>query len=286
MVLSAREGRRAIPNHHTRKVPEVSQEQREELQRWLRRRDAAQALALRARIILESAEGMSDQAVARALGTTRATAGKRRRAVVTACWTSRGQERRVWCRTWTWSVSWCARWRRCRAGLPLRPGWPRQQMHDYKRNGTTSLFAALNTATGEVISRVSRQHRSVEFKKFLAIIDKAVLAELDIHLVLDNYSTHKTAMIHNWLLCRPRFDIYFTPTSASWMHQVERWLAETTRECTRCETFPGTQALGTAITEDLNVDNDDPKPLVWATSADQILESLRIYCETISGAED
>ena len=121
--------------------------------------------------------------------------------------------------------------------LPLRPGVPRRQTHDYQRNGTTSLFAALNTATGEVIGKCYRRHRSVEFKKFLALIDKAVPADLEIHLVLDNYGTHKTAMIHNWLARRPRYQLHFTPTSASWINQVERWFAEITRQQIRRGSF-------------------------------------------------
>ena len=114
--------------------------------------------------------------------------------------------------------------------LPMRPGAPEQRTHDYRRHGTTSLFAALNTATGEVIGKCFRKHRSVEFKRFLALIDKAVPPDLDIHLVLDNYGTHKTAMIHDWLARRPRYHLHFTPTSASWLNQVERWFAEITRQ--------------------------------------------------------
>ena len=166
--------------------------------------------------------------------------------------------------------------------LPMRPGVPRRQTHDYRRNGTTSLFAALNAATGEVIGKCYRRHRSVEFKKFLGIIDQAVPAELDVHLVLDNYGTHKTAMIHNWLLRRPRYHLHFTPTSASWINQVERWFAELTQKRIRRGSFASTQALEQAIREYLAVYNEDPKPFVWTKRADQILESLKIYCEYIS----
>ena len=169
--------------------------------------------------------------------------------------------------------------------LPLRPGVPRRQTHDYKRNGTTSLFAALNTATGEVIGKCYRGHRSVEFKRFLALIDKAVPAELEVHLVLDNYGTHKTAMIHNWLARRPRYHLHFTPTSSSWINQVERWFAEITQKQIRRGSFRSTQALEQAIREYLAVYNEDPKPFVWTKSADQILESLRFCCEEISDTE-
>ena len=106
--------------------------------------------------------------------------------------------------------------------LPMRPGTPERRTWDCKRHGTASLFAALNVATGEVIGKCCRQHRSIEFKKFLAIIDKAVPEELAVHLVLDSYGTHKTALIHNWLARRPRFHLHFTPASASWIHQVKR----------------------------------------------------------------
>ena len=145
----------------------------------------------------------------------------------------------------------------------LRPGLPSQQMNNYTRNGTTSLFAALNTAICELIGKCCREHCSVELKKFLAIIDKAVLTELDLHLVLDNYSTHKTAMIHNWLLHRPRFHLHFRPTSAPWINQVQRWFEDIRRECIRCGTLPSTQVLETATKHYLQVYNDDPQPFVW-----------------------
>ncbi len=154
--------------------------------------------------------------------------------------------------------------------LPMRPGAPEQRTHDYRRHGTTSLFAALNTATGEVIGRCFRKHRSVEFKRFLAVIDKAVPPDLDIHLVLDNYGTHKTAMIHDWLARRPRYHLHFTPTSASWLNQVERWFAEITRQQIRRGTHRSTQALEAAIKEYLAVYNEDPKPFVWTKTAEQI----------------
>jgi len=134
--------------------------------------------------------------------------------------------------------------------LALRPGTPQRRTYDYQRNGVTSLFAALNVATGEVIGKCYRRHRAIEFKKFLALIDKAVPPELEVHLVLDNYGTHKTAMIHNWLARRPRFHLHFTPTSASWLNQVERWFAEITRRQIRRGSYRSTLALG----------NKQPKP--------------------------
>ena len=133
-----------------------------------------------------------------------------------------------------------------------------------------------------MIGKCCRKHRSIEFKKFLAIIDKAVSEELAVHLVLDNYGTHKTAMIHNGRARRPRFHLHFTPTSASWIHQVERWFAEITRQRIRRGTFRSTLALEKAIKEYLAVYNEDPKPFIWTKSADQILESLQSYCTRIS----
>ena len=120
--------------------------------------------------------------------------------------------------------------------LPLGPGRPAQRSHDYKRHGTTSLFAALNTKTGEVIGECYRRHRSVEFKKFLSVIDRNVPKDLSVHLILDNYNTHKTAMIHSWLAKHPRFSLHFTPTSASWLNLVERWFGMITeRNVAGCE---------------------------------------------------
>ncbi len=146
--------------------------------------------------------------------------------------------------------------------LPLRPGLPEQRTHDYKRHGTTSLFAALNVATGEVIGRCYRRHRSAEFLKFLRVIDQSVPKDQEIHLVLDNYSTHKTALIHNGLLRRPLFHLHFTPTSSSWMNLVERWFAAITNDQIRCGTHRSTKELETAIKEYLEVYNEDPNPQI------------------------
>ena len=166
--------------------------------------------------------------------------------------------------------------------LPLRPGTPARQTHDYKRHGTTSLFAALDIATGEVIGKCYPRHRSVEFRKFLTVIEKKVPKELEIHLVLDNYSTHKTAMIHKWLLRRPRFHLHFTPTSASWLNQVERWFAEITNKQIRRGSYRSTRQLEQSIRDYLTIYNEDPKPFIWTKSADDILESLQGYCKRIN----
>jgi len=166
--------------------------------------------------------------------------------------------------------------------LPMRPGKCERRTHDYERHGTTSLFAALNTATGEVLGKCYRRHRSVEFRRFLDVIDKNVPAELEIHLVLDNYGTHKTALIHNYLLSRPRFHLHFTPTSASWLNQVERWFALITEKRIRRGTFRSTPALEDAIRQYLEAYNRESKPFVWTKSASEILDNLAHYCGLIS----
>lgn len=163
--------------------------------------------------------------------------------------------------------------------LPLRPGQAERRTHDYERHGTTSLFAALNTATGTVLGKCYSRHRSIEFKKFLAEIDRAVPADMNIHLVLDNYGTHKTALIHNWLVKRPRFHLHFTPTSSSWLNLVERWFGLITAKQIRRGTFRSTGELEKAIRKYLDIHNENPKPFIWTKTADQILQSLRRYCE-------
>jgi len=166
--------------------------------------------------------------------------------------------------------------------LPMRPGQAERRTHDYERHGTTSLFAALNAATGKVIGKCYRRHRSSEFKKFLQLIDRSVPRDLDIHLILDNYGTHKTGMIHNYLMNRPRFHLHFTPTSSSWLNLVERWFGLITEKQIRRGTFRSTTDLEEAIQRYLATYNEDSKPFVWTKSADQILESVKRYCERIN----
>lgn len=166
--------------------------------------------------------------------------------------------------------------------LPLGPGLPARQTHDYRRHGTTSLFAALDARTGEVIGECHRRHRSVEFRKFLDRIDRSVPEDLEVHLILDNYGTHKTATIHRWLLRHPRFHLHFTPTYGSWLNLVERWFGDLTEKRIRRGTFRSTRELENAINEYLEATNEDPKPFVWTKSADQILESIKRFCLRIS----
>ena len=158
--------------------------------------------------------------------------------------------------------------------LPMMPGVPERRTHDYSRHGTTTLFAALNIATGKVIGELHRRHRSQEFLQFLRTIDEAVPKKLEVHLVMDNYGTHKTPTVKRWLARNPRFHVHFTPTSASWLNQVERWFATLTERQIRRGTHRSTVELESAIRDYLALNNRDPKPFVWTKTADQILESM------------
>lgn len=166
--------------------------------------------------------------------------------------------------------------------LPTRPGQIERRTHDYQRHGTTSLLAALNTATGEVAGSCHRRHRSVEFVKFLDQIDAAVPPSLDIHLILDNYGTHKTALVHRWLAKRPRYHLHFTPTSASWLNLVERWFTALTEKQLRRGVFQSTRALEATITRYLESTNGHAKPFIWTKTADDILTSVARLCQLIA----
>jgi len=163
--------------------------------------------------------------------------------------------------------------------LPLRIGQAERRAHDYMRHGTTSLFAALNTHTGNVLGKTYRRHRSQEFRQFLDLIEQNVPADLDVHLILDNYATHKTAPIQRWLLKRPRFHMHFTPTSASWLNLVERWFAALTDKQIRRGSFRSTRELEQAIGAFLALHNAQPRPFVWTKTADQILNSIARFCQ-------
>jgi transposase/transposase-like protein len=322
-----------MANHHTREIPQLSTDEMAQLQQWVRRRNTAQGLAFRARIILASAEGESDLKVAIRLDTTRETVGKwRRRFLKARCDGLLDEPRpgaprkmkdeelervltqsavsRIWRafglrphRVETFKLSsdplfidkvrdvvglylnpperavvLCVDEKsqiqaldRTQPLLPMKPGQAERRTHDYKRHGTTSLFAALNTATGEVIGKCYRRHRSVEFKRFLQVVDRNVPRDLDIHMVLDNYGTHKTALIHNYLLKKPRFHLHFTPTSTSWINLVERWFGLITEKQIRRGTFKSTTQLEEAIRHYMEVYNEDPKPFVWTKSAEVYL---------------
>ncbi len=166
--------------------------------------------------------------------------------------------------------------------LPMRPGQIERRTHDYVRNGTTSLFAALDTKTGEVIAECHKRHRSIEFRRFLDTIEATVPQGLDIHLIVDNYQTHKTQIIKRWLLKRPRFHLHFTPTSSSWLNLVERWFGALTEKQLRRGVFRSTRELEDTILRYVDITNHDPKPFVWTKSADQILQTLARFCTRTS----
>jgi transposase len=348
----------------------LTDEERQVLQGWARRRKTAQALALRSRIVLACSDGAAVSAVATELGISRATAGKWRsrflksrleglsdeprpgrprtvtdghvEKVITATleqqppngdthWSTRSMARsagmsqsavsRIWrafglkphiVQTWKLSADpqfidkvrdvvglymsppenalvLCVDERsqiqaldRTAPCLPMLPTTPARMTHDYVRNGTTTLFAAFDLASGSVIAQPYRRHRHQEFLRFLKLIDTAVPPDLDLHLVLDNYATHKTPAIHQWLLKHPRFQLHFTPTSSSWMNLVERWFAELTNRKLRRSAHRSVTELEADIRKWINEWNKDPKPFIWTKSADEILETLAAYCERIN----
>ena len=162
--------------------------------------------------------------------------------------------------------------------LPMRPGQPARRSHDYKRHGTTSLFAALDIATGRVIGKCYPRHRATEFRKFLDEIEANVPSDLDVHLVMDNYATHKTPLIRTWLARRPRWHVHLTPTSSSWLNQVERFFALLTDKQIRRGVHQSLAALHDAITGFIEKHNADPKPFRWTKSADDILAAIERFC--------
>ena len=166
----------------------------------------------------------------------------------------------------------------------MMPGVPERRSHDYVRHGTTDLFAAFSIADGTVISQLRRHHRAAEFKTFLARIDKAVPAGLEVHLVCDNLATHKAPVIQAWLARHPRFRLHFTPTGSSWMNQVERWFGFLTDQRIRRGVHKSVQALEADIRDWIQNWNASPRPFTWTKTADEILDSLAKYISRISGA--
>jgi transposase len=165
--------------------------------------------------------------------------------------------------------------------LPMMPGMPERRTHSYVRHGTTSLFAALDVASGFVIGKCYKRHRAAEFLDFLKEIDARVPSELDVHIVMDNYATHKTAAVRNWLARRPHYHVHFTPTSASWINQVERWFAELTRKQLRRGVHTSIRQLENDIRGFIERHNDHPKPYRWTKSADEILSSVKRFCQRV-----
>jgi transposase len=166
--------------------------------------------------------------------------------------------------------------------LPLLPGVPQRQTHDYVRHGTTNLYAALDVASGKVISQLTARHRATEFKRFLALVDAQVPAGLDLHVICDNSSTHKTPAIQRWLLAHPRLHLHFTPTYSSWLNLVERWFAELTSKWLQRGTHRSVAELEAAIQAWIDTWNQDPRPFVWTKTADQILDTIANYCQRIN----
>jgi len=172
---------------------------------------------------------------------------------------------------------------RSQPAFPMMPGMPEKRTHDYLRHGTTSLFAAFNTADGTVISSVHRRHRTIEFKKFLTKLDAEIPAHLDVHLIVDNYGTHKTPAIRGWLERHPRFHMHYTPTYSSWVNQVERWFAYLTQDLLQRSDHRSVQALERDIRDWVASWNENPKPFIWTKTAEQILESIRRLLQRING---
>ncbi len=163
--------------------------------------------------------------------------------------------------------------------LPLRPGQAERRTPDYERHGTTSLFAALDVATGKIIGKCFDRHRSAEFLAFLKLIEQKVPSDLDIHLVLDNYATHKTPAIHRWLAKRPRFHLHFTPTHGSWLNQVERWFGLLTQRQIKRGSHTSVLQLKKAIADFIEVTNEDPKPFIWTATANDILGKITRFAQ-------
>ncbi|MGB8879532.1 MAG: IS630 family transposase [Solirubrobacteraceae bacterium] len=352
-------------------VIELTDEERSVLESWTRRHTSAQALALRARIVLAAAGLVTNGEIAESLGVSRPTVTKWRnrfaerrleglldeprpgrprtvtdeqveRVVITTLesapkdathWSTRSMARevgitpdavmRIWHafglqphRQETWKLSKdpqfiekihdiCGLYLnpperavvlavdeksqiqaldRTAPILPMLPGTPERATHDYERHGTGSLYAALNIQSGEVIGQLHQRHRQVEFLKFLKTIDANVPAGLDVHLVLDNASSHKTPKVKRWLDQHPRFVLHFTPTSSSWINLVERWFSELTTKLLRRGAHRSVRQLNADIRRWIDTWNEDPRPYVWVKTAEQILDAISRYCQRINPA--
>jgi transposase len=347
----------------------LSEQERTTLERWVRRRNSSQALAMRCRIVLACASGASNQAVATRLGVSRPMVTKWRarfvarrldgladeprpgaartiddeqveRVLVATLetapkdathWSTRGLAKQVGMsqsaisRIWrafglkphlvgTFKLSTDPQFidkvrditglylnppqaamvlcvdektgvqalDRTAPILPLLPGTPARQTHDYTRHGTTNLYAALDVASGKVIAQMTPRHRAIEFKRFLGRVDRQVPAGLEVHVICDNSSTHKTPTIQRWLVAHPRIQLHFTPTYSSWLNLVERWFAELTTKWLRRGTHHSVPQLQHSIQAWIDTWNQDPRPFVWTKTADEILDTIANYCQRIN----
>ena len=168
--------------------------------------------------------------------------------------------------------------------LPMMTGMPEKRTHDYLKYGTTTLFAGMNISDGTVIGKTYRSHRSIEFKKFLQLMDKEIPKDLDVHVICDNYGTHKTKLIKDWLALHPRFTIHFTPTYSSWINQVERLFAIVTDDLLRRSDHRSVQALESDLKAWIENWNDNPRPFIWTKTAEEILSKTGKLIQRISGA--
>jgi transposase len=166
--------------------------------------------------------------------------------------------------------------------LPLLPGTPQRATHDYVRHGVTNLYAALDVASGKVISQLTARHRAIEFKRFLVHLDNSVPADLGVHVICDNSSTHKAPAIQRWLVAHPRFQLHFTPTYSSWLNLVERWFAELTTKWLKRGSHRSVAELEQSIQAWIETWNQQPRPFVWAKTADEILDTIATYCQRIN----
>lgn len=169
--------------------------------------------------------------------------------------------------------------------LPLRPGLPERQTHNYERHGTTTLFAALDIAAGKIIGQCQPRHRHQEFLKFMETVEGATASDLAVHIILDNYGTHKHPDVKRWFQAHPRYQVHFTPTSASWLNQIERWFAEITRKRIRRGTFGSVRELERAIRDYIRQTNRDPRPFKWVATANAIIKKIRKYKDTSETGE-